>query len=74
LGAATTSTAATSKELFTDARAQTTKTKRNGTKRTQKDDDDDDGDDNDVAAAPLLFTLILTDTHCQRQSGESAKT
>lgn len=74
MGAATTATAATLKELFTDARAQTTKTKRNETKRTQKDDDadydDDDGDDVDNAAAAMRrppLTLAGTQSAEQKQ-------
>lgn len=60
LGAATTATAATLKELFTDARAQTTKTKRNETKRTQKDDDDDAGDDAATPRPPLTLAQVLS--------------
>lgn len=59
MGAATTATAATLKELFTDARAQTTKTKRNETKRTQKDDDDDAGDDAAAPRPPLTLAQVL---------------
>lgn len=79
LGAETTATAATLKELFTDARAQTTKTKRNETKRTQKDDDDDadydddDGDDVDNAAAAMRrppLTLAGTQSAEQKQRRE----
>lgn len=70
LGAATTATAATLKELFTDARAQTTKTKRNETKRTQKDDDDDAGDDAAAPRPPLTLAQVL---RAERER-ESAKT
>lgn len=59
MGAATTATAATLKELFTDARAQTTKTKRNETKRTQKDDNDDAGDDAAAPRPPLTLAQVL---------------
>lgn len=61
MGAATTAATETLQELFTDARAQATKTKRNETTRTQKDDDDDNHDSGDDAAtAPPLDTPIHT--------------
>lgn len=71
MGAATTATAATLKELFTDARAQTTKTKRNETKRTQKDDDA--GDDAAAPRPPLTLAQVLRAEQREKER-ESAKT